>query len=219
MSPSIKFNIMIVAYLRISTDKQHLKNQQDEILRFAASKNLTINSWVTEVVSGQQHQENRKLGALLRRMNKGDTLIVTEISRLSRTLIDIMAIMGKCLSRDINLYATKEGYYFDNSVNSKILCFAFGLVAELERTLISMRTKEALAARKASGMRLGRRVGSYTKRRILIDNRQEVIGMIRAGKNIKEICNSYGVSRDTFARFCNACPSVRKALEETRKNK
>ena len=210
---------MIVAYLRISTDKQHLKNQQDEILRFAASKNLTINSWVTEVVSGQQHQENRKLGALLRRMNKGDTLIVTEISRLSRTLIDIMAIMGKCLSRDINLYATKEGYYFDNSVNSKILCFAFGLVAELERTLISMRTKEALAARKASGMRLGRRVGSYTKRCILIDNRQEVIGMIRAGKNIKEICNSYGVSRDTFARFCNACPSVRKALEETRKNK
>ena len=129
MSPSIKFNIMIVAYLRISTDKQHLKNQQDEILRFAASKNLTINSWVTEVVSGQQHQENRKLGALLRRMNKGDTLIVTEISRLSRTLIDIMAIMGKCLSRDINLYATKEGYSFDNSVNSKILCFAFGLVA------------------------------------------------------------------------------------------
>lgn len=150
---------MIVGYLRVSTEKQHLGNQQEEIKRFAESRNLTIDKWVTEIVSGRKHERDRKLGSLLRRMKRGDTLIVTEVSRLSRTLTDIMAIMGKCLKKEINLLTTKEGYSFDNSINSKVLCFAFGLVAEIERNLISMRTKEALALRKAEGMVLGRKKG------------------------------------------------------------
>lgn len=131
---------MIIGYLRVSTGKQHPANQQDEIRRFAESRNLTIDNWVTEVVSGRKKERDRKLGALLRRMKPGDTLIVTEISRLSRTLTDVMAIMGRCLKKEINLYTTKEGYSFDNSINSKVLCFAFGLVAEIERNLISMRS-------------------------------------------------------------------------------
>ena len=110
---------------------------------------------------GRQRQEEgvrpQIRGGLIRRMKHGDTLIVTEISRLSRTLTDLMAIMGKCLEKGINLYTTKEGYSFDNSINSKVLCFAFGLVAEIERNLISMRTKEALALRKAEGVVLGRK--------------------------------------------------------------
>lgn len=154
---------MTIGYLRVSTRKQHLANQQDEIRRFAESRNLTIDDWVTEIVSGRKEESNRKLGTLLKRLKSGDTLIVTEVSRLSRTLTDIMAIMGKCLKKEINLYTTKEGYVFDNSINSKVLCFAFGLVAEIERNLISMRTKEALALRKAEGKILGRRKGSYTK--------------------------------------------------------
>lgn len=92
--------------------------------------------WVTEVVSGKTRERDRKLGTLLRRMKRGDTLVVTEISRLSRTLTDIMSIMGRCLKKQINLYTTKEGYTFDNTINSKVLCFAFGLVAEIERNLI-----------------------------------------------------------------------------------
>lgn len=90
---------MIIGYLRVSTGKQHLANQQDEIRRFAESRNLVVDHWVTEVVSGKKSERDRKLGALLRRLKKNDTLIVTEISRLSRTLTDIMAIMGKCLER------------------------------------------------------------------------------------------------------------------------
>ena len=112
---------MIVGYLRVSTEKQHLGNQQEEIKRFAESRNLTIDKWVTEIVSGRKHERDRKLGSLLRRMKRGDTLIVTEVSRLSRTLTDIMAIMGKCLKKEINLLTTKEGYSFDNSINSKVL--------------------------------------------------------------------------------------------------
>ena len=169
---------MVIGYLRVSTGKQNLANQQNEIRRFADSKDFVIDSWVTEVVSGRKRERDRKLGTLLKRMKPGDTLIVTEISRLSRTLTDIMAIMGKCLAREINLYTTKEGYSFDNTINSKVLCFAFGLVAEIERNLISMRTKEALALRKAEGMALGRKKGSFTKQKVLIDNQEEIVRRI-----------------------------------------
>ena len=152
---------MTIGYLRVSTGKQHPANQKDEIRRFAAQKNISVDRWVVEVASGSVNRHERKLGRLLNTMHAGDTLIVTEISRLSRTLTEIMSIMGRCLDKGILLYTTKEGYTFDNTINSKVLCFAFGLVAEIERNLISMRTKEALAMRKAEGMKLGRRTGSY----------------------------------------------------------
>lgn len=205
---------MIVGYLRVSTGKQVLANQEDEIRRFAESKNLTIDSWVTEVVSGRRKESDRKLGGLLRRMKRGDTLIVTEISRLSRTLTDIMSIMGKCLQKGIHLYTTKEKYSFDDSINSKVLCFAFGLVAEIERNLISMRTREALALRRAEGMVLGRKKGSYTKLKILIDNRQNVIRMLNEDVSIGEICRRFNLSRDTFSKFQGMYSSVRKAVEK-----
>ena len=197
---------MIIGYLRVSTEKQHPANQQDEIRRFAESKQLIVNHWVTEVASGKKSERDRKLGVLLRRLKRDDTLIVTEISRLSRTLTDIMAIMGKCLERGINLYTTKEGYSFDNTINSKVLCFAFGLVAEIERNLISMRTREALALRRAEG--------SYTKMNVLIKNRQVVIAMLNKGKSISDICKHFDLSRDTFAKFRMKYPSVQKALDK-----
>ena len=204
---------MITGYLRVSTGKQNAANQQDEIRRFAESKNLVVDNWVMEVVSGSKNERDRKLGVLLRRMKPGDTLIVTEISRLSRTLTDIMAIMGKCLKKEINLYTTKEGYSFDNSINSKVLCFAFGLVAEIERNLISMRTKEALALRKAEGVVLGRRKGSYTKFNILVENRQTVIKMLDRNRSINDICKRFNLSRDTFDKFRRSYPSVQQAVD------
>lgn len=205
---------MIIGYLRVSTSKQHLANQQDEIRRFADSRNLSVSHWVTEVVSGKKKRSDRKLGNLLRRMKSGDTLIVTEVSRLSRTLTDIMSIMGKCLEKGINLYTTKEGYSFDNTINSKVLCFAFGLVAEIEHNLISMRTKEALALRKAEGTVLGRKKGSYTKTNLLIENRRLIIGMLKRDCSIGDICRRFDISRDTFAKFRNRYKDVKKALDE-----
>ncbi len=192
---------MVIGYLRVSTGKQHPANQKNEISRFAEERGLEVEKWVTEIVSGKTRESDRKLGRLLKRMHKGDILIVTEISRLSRTLTDIMNIMGKCLEKGINLYTTKEGYSFDDTINSKVLCFAFGLVAEIERNLISMRTKEALAVRKAEGKVLGRKKGSYTKLNILMENRDEIAAMLGQGEQVGKICNHFGVSRDTFARF------------------
>lgn len=210
---------MVIGYLRVSTGKQNLANQQNEIRRFADSKDFVIDSWVTEVVSGRKRERDRKLGTLLKRMKPGDTLIVTEISRLSRTLTDIMAIMGKCLAREINLYTTKEGYSFDNTINSKVLCFAFGLVAEIERNLISMRTKEALALRKAEGMVLGRKKGSFTKQKVLIDNQEEIVRMLEQDKSITDICKRFGLSRDTFAKFRRKYPAVQRALSDKEKRR
>ena len=115
---------------------------------------------MTEIVSGKKRGRERKLGSLVRRMKRGDTLIVTELSRLSRTLTDIMAIVGELLDKGVHLYSTKDRYSFDDTINSKVLCFAFGLVAEIERNLISMRTQEALALRRERGVVLGRRKGS-----------------------------------------------------------
>lgn len=192
---------MVVAYLRVSTEKQTLANQQNEITKFTDSRNLTVDRWVTEIVSGKKEGRTRKLGVLVRSMKRGDTLIVTELSRLSRTLTDIMSIVGELLKKEVCLYSTKDRYSFDDTINSKVLCFAFGLVAEIERNLISMRTREALALRREQGIVLGRRKGSYTKLQQLIDNRTEIVQMLNQGKSIAAICKEYGIARNTFDRF------------------
>lgn len=194
---------MIVGYIRVSTGKQHPENQKDEITRYAVSNNWEIDRWVIEVVSGKTHVKGRKLGNLLKKLKKGDTLIVTEISRLSRSLTDIMSLMGKCMSKGINIYTIKEKYRFDDSINSKVLCFAFGLVAEIERNLISLRTKEALALRKAEGKQLGRKFGFCPKMEILINNEETIRQMLLDGVSNKAIYTSYNVSKSTFNKFKN----------------
>ena len=192
---------MIAGYIRVSTAKQHPENQMDEIKRYAESNGMAVNKWVVEVISGKAIVKGRKLGRLLKGMKKGDTLIVTEISRLSRSLTEIMGIMGQCIDKGINIYTTKEKYRFDDSINSKVLCFAFGLVAEIERNLISMRTKEALALRRAEGKTLGRKKGCSPKMTMLWGNADEILAMQKAGKTEKEIYEELGVSKATWYKF------------------
>ena len=153
----------VVAYLRVSTEKQFLENQREEIIRFAEKNGLSIDRWYMETVSGKVSSKERKLAGLLDRMKPGDSLIITEISRLSRTLLEIMTILNSCIKRGVVLYSTKEGYVFQNDINSKVLGFAFGLMAEIERNLISMRTKEALERRRKEGKHLGRKKGGHTQ--------------------------------------------------------
>lgn len=197
---------MIIGYLRVSTEKQHLENQKDEIARYAKENGMTVDRWVEEIVSGKKIYSGRKLGRAISRMKKGDTLIVSEVSRLSRNLTDIMTIMGKCLKKGINIYTTKERYRFDDSINSKILCFAFGLVAEIERNLISLRTKEALALRKAEGIALGRPKGSTPKLDIILDNEDEIREMLEDGMSIRSICARFGFSKDTWYKYRRLYP-------------
>lgn len=192
---------MVVAYLRVSTNKQHLENQQQEIKKFAAHRGLHIDKWYHDVVSGKVSSNDRKLGDLLESLHEGDCLIVTEVSRLSRTLIDIMNIINTCIQRKIVLHSTKEGYTFENNLNSKILGFAFGLVAEIERNLISIRTREALAVRKAEGKKLGRPQGSCPQLNVLIQNKEKVIELMDNSVSYKKIAKKYKVSIYTVNRF------------------
>lgn len=192
---------MIVAYLRVSTGRQTLTNQRHEIARFAGSRNMMVDCWVTEVVSGRKKRRDRKLGETVKRLRAGDTLIVTELSRLSRTLTDIMSIVGELLEKGVYLHSTKDRYSFDDTINSKVLCFAFGLVAEIERNPISARTREALAARREQGVVLGRRKGSYTKLRHLIENGEEIARLLNNRESISMIYERYKVARNTFDRF------------------
>ncbi|MCU6769861.1 recombinase family protein [Barnesiella propionica] len=192
---------MVIAYLRVSTNKQHLNNQKEEIEKFASRKGLVIDRWVKEVVSGKKKEKDRELGKLIKRIKKGDILIVTEISRLSRSLLDIMSILGVLLEEGVLLYSTKDGYEFDDSISSQIMAFAFGLAAQIEHKLISQRTKEALAVRKASGMKLGRAKGDNYKQQRLAHNKEKILEMQAQGYTTKSICRYFNISRDTFYAF------------------
>ena len=196
---------MVVAYLRVSTEKQFLANQREELLRFAEKNGLQIDKWYTETVSGSVRSKDRKLSGVLNRMQRGDSLIVTEISRLSRTMLEIMTILNSCIKKEIVLYSTKEGYVFQNDMNSKVLGFAFGLMAEIERNLISMRTKEALARRRQEWVKLGRKKGTCPAMRVLRENKRRLIKDAQRGVSCSELARQMGVSRTTMHRFlkCN----------------
>jgi len=150
---------MIYAYVRISKDKQTTENQRFEILKFADEKRLQIDEWVDETVTGVTKARLRKLGPLLDRMKADDMLIVSEISRLGRSLMEVMSILYQLMEKDVKVFTVKERYELGNTINSKVLAFAFSLSAEIERSMISSRTKEALARKKSEGTQLGRPMG------------------------------------------------------------
>ena len=151
---------MIYGYIRVSTDKQTLENQKFEILEFCGKKDIKIDKWVSETISATKKLNERKFGRLMKKLKKGDVVIVSEISRLGRNLLQIMGILNECMEKEVMVITVKEGYELGNNINSKVLAFAFGLSAEIERSLISQRTKEALARKRAEGVVLGRPKGT-----------------------------------------------------------
>lgn len=142
---------MTIGYIRVSTDRQVADNQRFEILKFANEKKWTIDEWIEESVSGVRNVKERRLGSLLQRMQAQDVLVVTELSRIGRSSMEIMSVLHDCMERKIKVFTTKERYELGNDINSKVLAFAFGLSAEIERSLISQRTAEALARKKKEG--------------------------------------------------------------------
>src|SRR3954465_383456 len=146
---------MIYGYIRVSTDKQTTDNQRYEILKYANEKTIKVNRWIEETVSATKNLSHRKLGQLLDAMQEGDILIVTEVSRLGRSIMEVMSILHTLMEREVKVFTTKEGYELGYNINSKVLAFAFSLSAEMERSMISSRTKEALARKRSEGMRLG----------------------------------------------------------------
>jgi putative DNA-invertase from lambdoid prophage Rac len=153
---------MIYGYIRVSTDKQTTENQRFEILKFAQERQVHVDRWIEETISATKKLSDRKLGALIERMREEDILIVSELSRLGRSLLEVMSILHTLMEKDVKVFTTKERYELGNNISSKVLAFAFSLSAEIERSMISSRTKEALARKKSEGMRLGRPKGKLS---------------------------------------------------------
>lgn len=194
---------MIYAYIRVSTDKQTVENQRFEISRFARQRKFQVDIWVEETVSGTRLAKDRKLGALLKKIKKGDTLVVSEISRLGRRLMEVMSILNACMLKNIILLTVKEEYELGNNIQSQILAFAFSLSAQIERDLISQRTREGLARRIAAGQKLGRPAGGHNSKYKLTGKEQQIKAMLEAGTSKAEIARKLKVSRNTLAAFLN----------------
>lgn len=192
---------MIYGYIRVSTDKQCTENQRYEIEKYCKRNNVSVDSWVEETVSGTKRVEGRKLGRMLKRMRKGDILICAELSRLGRNLMLIMSILNKCMESGMQVWSIKDNYKLGYDIQSKILAFAFGLAAEIERDLISQRTKEALARKKAEGVVLGRPKGSKSAMKKLTRHKDEIRKMLTDNCPKSLIARKLKVNRSTLYRF------------------
>jgi len=193
----------VIGYIRVSSNKQTCEHQQFEIKRFAKNNNIKINDFVTETISSRKPLSKRKLGALLDDLHDGDILIACEISRLGRSLLEVMGILEKCLNKNCQVWTIKEHYRLGNDIQSKVMAFAFGLAAEIERNLISQRTKSSLDNLRANGKTLGRPISSQSKTLKLSYNAEIIREML-----------DYGISKTRIARhFCVKTVTLRRFME------
>ena len=192
---------MLYAYVRVSTDKQTVENQRFEINNFCKTNHLKIGRWIEERISGKKSIHDRKLGGLMKRMKKGDILVCSELSRLGRNLLVIMGILNECMQRNIKVWTIKDNYRLGNDISCKVLAFAFGLSAEIERNLIAERTKDALARRKAEGVILGRPFGSKNKKKKLHGKESFINEMLDKNKTKLFIAKKLKVHRQTLYTF------------------
>lgn len=192
---------MIYGYIRVSSDKQTVENQRFEINNFCSREAMRIDGWIEETISGTKSYSKRELGKLLNRVRKDDLIICAELSRLGRNLFMIMEILNICMTKECRVWTIKDNYRLGEDIQSKVLAFAFGLSAEIERNLISQRTKEALARKKAAGMVLGRPKGSKNKKKKLDGKVEMITRMLERGATKALIAKRLKVSRNTLYLF------------------
>lgn len=194
---------MIYGYIRVSSDRQTVENQRFEIKNFCSMRAMHIDDWIEETISGTRNYDKRELGNLLKRVRKGDLIICSELSRLGRNLFMIMEILNLCMTKQCTVWTIKEAYRLGDEIQSKVLAFAFGLSAEIERNLISQRTKEALQRKKAEGMKLGRPKGSKNdpRKSKLYPKIDLISKKLQEGLPLSKIARLCKVNRNTLARY------------------
>ena len=191
-----------VAYLRVSKDTQDLSNQKLEILDFALKKKIKIKDFIEIEISSRRSTKQRRIDELLEGLNPGDTLIVSELSRLGRSLGQIIQIVDELIKREVIFIAVKEGIQLNGrqDLQTKVTVAMFGLFADIERDLISVRTKHGLAAAKAKGKALGRPKGSLSKSK-LDGKEEEIRALLAKGVSKSSVARIMGTSRTTFYSF------------------
>jgi DNA invertase Pin-like site-specific DNA recombinase len=194
---------MIYGYIRVSSDKQTVENQRFEVGNFCEREQLNIDGWIEETISGTKTYNKRELGRLLKKVQKDDLIICAELSRLGRNLFMIMEILNICMTKECRVWTIKDNYRLGEDIQSKVLAFAFGLSAEIERNLISQRTKEALVRKKAEGVVLGHPQGrkSDPDKYKLSGKKILITELMDAGVSQREIAKICKVDRNTLARF------------------
>ena len=191
---------MTYAYIRVSTGKQTVENQKITIEEFCKQKEITEVKFVEETISGTKDFQKRKLGKLIEELQKGDTLIITELSRLGRNLMMIFNILNKLLEKEINVYAIKENFELSEDIQSQVLAFAFGLSAQIERDLISERTKMGLERAKKQGKIGGREKGCSNP--FKLEGKEDfIVSELKNGKSKTELCKQLNISRPTLDNF------------------
>ena len=197
---------MIYGYIRVSSDKQTVENQRFEITNFCQKQSLVIDDWIEETISGTKTYSKRQLGGLLKKVGQDDIIICSELSRLGRNLFMIMEILNICMTKGCRVWTIKDNYRLGDDIQSKVLAFAFGLSAEIERNLISQRTKEALARKKAEGVVLGRPKGRKSSPdKYKLSGKEVLISeLLKNGTSQRKIAKLCKVDRNTLSRFIKA---------------
>lgn len=200
---------MYYGYLRVSTEEQNLQNQKLAIL-----EKFKIRKWVYEKKSGTIDYNKRNLGDLLKKMNQGDVLVVTEISRLGRSLTMVFKIMNELIDRGIRLIAIKNNFDFNplnkNDIISEVLLFAFGLSAQIERDLISERTKQGLEVAKLKGKKIGRQKGDVIYNVKLRPYQRQIKKKVKEGRSINSLAKEYNVRWSTMKKFITYYSKMKK---------
>ncbi|MBZ0282491.1 MAG: recombinase family protein [Anaerolineae bacterium] len=192
-------NPKTIAYLRVSTTDQDLEKNKFDILKLANDKGLGQVQWVEEKISTRVSWRKRQIAPVLEQLQNGDHLIVSELSRLGRSMLECMEILSIAFQKGIHLYAVKGNWRLDNSIQSKIVAMAFSMAAEIERDLISQRTKEALAARKKAGKPLGRPRGIGKSK--LDAYRPEIEALLANGSKQSFIARRYHTTAPNLSRW------------------
>ena len=192
---------MIYGYCRVSTNHQTEENQHFAIEKFVKANNLHIDIWIEEKISSSKKLKHRRLGTLLKKLNSGDILITTEISRLGRSLLEVMGILQTCLEKGCQIWTLKENFRLGTDIQSKVLAFAFGLSAELSKSLLQARVKESLARLKANGKKLGRPVGARSRELKLSKNRRKIQNLLEKGVSKNQIAKIMKISKCTLYKF------------------
>ena len=181
-----------IGYLRVSTVDQDTEKNKADILSLANDKHFGHVEWVEEKISGKKSWKERKIKQVIDDLSEGDRLIVPELSRLGRSMLEIMEMLSISRQKGIYIYAVKGGWELNATIQSKVMAMAFSIAAEIERDLISKRTKEALKARKAQGIKLGRPKGPGKSK--LDKHQEEIVALLKNGSTKKYVAMKYGTT-------------------------
>jgi DNA invertase Pin-like site-specific DNA recombinase len=189
---------MIYGYLRVSSDEQDVNNQKQGVMELALKNDWLIEDWISdEGVSGTKDPDKRQLGVLMKRCQRGDIIICSELSRLGRKMLMVMSILEFCMKNGIMIYTVKDNYVLGDNIQSTVLAFAFSLASQIERDMIAMRTKEALVLKRKQGVLLGTPRGGGRAPYVSDEQVKKMTDMLNAGSSLVKIAEVMKIHRLT----------------------